>query len=204
MPTKKASKKTKKKSGKKKDEREARKKSGGTKSGGKKAASRKTGGKKTGVKKAGIKKSAATAEGGKKATAKGASRKTGARQAASGKKAATTRAATATRGIAKVQPMTAVAEALIGNCIGFGTAGTFVERAVIDVGGINPADFDIDKKFEEMGVITPNHCALVRQRVLNSVRAFPCTIDDGDVSCDPGDKARVMRDAVQANAGKPQ
>jgi len=176
MATKKASKKSQKKSDKKNEGQD----------------------KKRASKKSGNRNSAASSKSSKKASAKGGTRKAAAQKSGSsnGKKAA--------KASARVREMSAPADQLIGNCIGSGTAGTLIERAVIAVGGISPSAFDIDKKFEQMGVISANQCTQVRQRVLNAVRAFPCTINDGAVTCAPGDKARAMRDAVVANAGSPQ
>jgi len=184
MPTKKASKKSQKGTNKKSEQREEKRTA--TKSGGKDTAT--------------------SSKGSKKATGKGAAGKGGARKSDSrgGKKSAPRGASKATKTSASVREMfDAPADQLIGNCIGFARAGVFVERAVIAVGGISPADFDIDKKFEQMGVFNEKQCTQVKERVLANVRAVPCTINDGDVSCSPSDKARALRDALQAYAGKP-
>ena len=196
MTTKKAGKKSRKKSGKKKDEREDRKKAPSPKSGSKKAAGRKIGSKKSGGKKSAAKKSTAPSKGSKKAAARDEGRTAGAREATRG-------VAKATGGVARDRAVTDVV-VLKGNCLGLVEAGAIVEHAVVTVGGIAPGDYNVDKRLEQMGVFTPNQCVIVKQMILNDVRGFPCDIDDGDVSFDPGTVARVIRDQVKDNAAKPQ
>lgn len=94
-------------------------------------------------------------------------------------------------------------DALVGNCLGLSEAGAIVRSAVVKEGGISPSQYDVDKKLEEMGVITPDQCTIVKEMILEDVRAFPCDIDDGDVSFDPSTVARDIRDQVKDNSGRP-
>lgn len=138
------------------------------------------------------KKSAADKSGGKKATASKSKKGT--------TKKATTKKGASKKGASKTVAAATASAALKGNCLGLVEAGAIVEHAVVSVGGIDPGDYDIDKKMEQMGVITPNQCTLVKQMILNDVRAFPCKIDDGDISVEPSTVARALRDQVKDNA----
>ena len=179
MPTSKSTKKARKKSAKKKEEPEGRKKGGGRKTSGKKAGS---------------KKSAASGKSDKKAAAKGS-------KAAAAKGSPRNRAAQKATG--RATKSRAGTAAFVGTCLGLVEAGAIVEHAVRSVGGISSADYDIDKKMEQMGVITANHCTLVKQMILNDVRSFPCDINDGAISIDPSTVARAVRDQVKDNSARP-
>lgn len=90
----------------------------------------------------------------------------------------------------------AAAENLVGNCIGLGTASFIVRTA------IGSSAFDIDKTLEQMGLISQNLRDDFKQRVLNAVRARPCTINDGDVPNGASTTAREVRDAIQSRSGR--
>ena len=168
------------------------------KSGGKSSAA-KSGSKKSGGRKTGGKKSAAPAKGTAKAgSAKGRSVKAGA------KKVAARSAGRATKGVAANRSASARERALIGNCLGLVEAGAIVKGAVVRVGGIPSSAFDVDKKMEEMGVITANQCLIVRDLILDIVHEFPCQLGAGALSIDPSTKARAIRDQVKDNAAKPE